>query len=87
MVAGGESSHIDNKKHKREVIHDVCSYNVKTNEWKQLKTSGEIVPARKAHCGALIGPFLIIYGGISALMRKLEDTIIFEINTSKWKKM
>jgi len=59
------------------------SYNISTNTWKQINTIGNKPPQSEAHCAALYGEHMVIFGGCTS--RGLSnDAYALNLNTCQW---
>ena len=54
IIYGGENGY-NHRMKLRGCFNDVRLYNILNNDWKYLKTSGELLEARRNCVGALVG--------------------------------
>ena len=64
-------------------------YDLTTNTWEELrpKSINRIEASRRNHCGAILGDWLIVYGGLNTCATYLDDLQVFNFNTLHWKKL
>ncbi|XP_070571070.1 kelch domain-containing protein 2-like isoform X3 [Ptychodera flava] len=59
------------------------SYNIESEKWNEVKTTGDCPSARAAHAGALLGNKVFIFGGRHNQCR-LNDLYCLNLDTLQW---
>ena len=68
----------------REWLNQIIKFTPSTGEFKSVKQSGIVHPARRYHSSCSFGNYMIIHGGIDELGRILSDVICFDLKSNSW---
>jgi len=68
----------------RECLNDVRAYDPHSQQWSYLKSSGEIIEARRNHVAVVVGKHLLVQGGISSTGQYLDDLNAFDLISHQW---
>ena len=61
-------------------------FTIDTNNWEEIKQSGDIPSSRAAHSGVVVDKFIYIFGGMN-FSGALNDLYRFDIGKSKLVKL
>ncbi|XP_039069408.1 RING finger protein B-like isoform X2 [Hibiscus syriacus] len=77
IVIGGEDA-------RDYYLSDVHILDADTLAWKQLTTSGQILPPRAGHSTIAFGKNLIVFGGFSDAQNLYNDLYMLDVETGLW---
>ena len=83
LIFGGETGYNERVKI-RCCLNDVRIFNTEKCEWKYIKTSGEVIEARRNFDSVVIGKSLVVYGGVNDYGRYLNELWELNLATLKW---
>jgi len=76
LIYGGQSHSggLANRAY-RPVHCEIFLYDLITNRWEEIqpKTLNRVEASRRNHCGAILGDWLIVYGGLNTCVNYLDD--------------
>ena len=63
----------------RPVHCEIFFYDLMTNKWQEVvpKNLNRVESSRRNHCGAILGDWLIVYGGLNTCANYLSDCQAF----------
>ena len=73
----------------RPVHCEIFFYDLMTNKWQEVvpKNLNRVESSRRNHCGAILGDWLIVYGGLNTCANYLSDCQAFNFQTLEWVKL
>ena len=73
----------------RPVHCEIYLYDLTKNTWDEVKPKAlnRVDTSRRNHCGATLGDWLIVYGGLNTCANYLDDLQVFNFATHEWKKL
>ena len=86
VVFGGETSSLRLAAH-RECLNTVALLNTGIMDFRSVSTAGHSVVMRRYHCAAEVGKHLFVHGGLTEKNQVLEDIVVLNLTTWKWKKV
>ena len=65
---------------------DIFMFDLTTQQWHDVKVKdlNRVNTSRRNHCGALIGDWMIVYGGLNTCVQYLDDLQAFNFITLTW---
>ena len=64
VIHAGETK-FNKKQKKRACLNDILVFNIDSKELHLIRTVGDNIESRRNHATALMGSYLVIYGGIT----------------------
>ncbi|KAJ0049262.1 hypothetical protein Pint_16276 [Pistacia integerrima] len=80
IVVGGEDGH-------DYYLSDVHILDAETLTWKELKTSGQMLPPRAGHATVAFGKNLFVFGGFTDSQNLYDDLYMLDVDTGIWTKV
>ncbi|KAL3748628.1 hypothetical protein ACJRO7_009804 [Eucalyptus globulus] len=77
IVIGGEDGH-DN------YLSDVHILDADTLMWKELNTTGHMLPPRAGYLTITFGKFLLVYGGYTEDQKPYDDLYLLDVESAIW---
>ncbi|KAL3748630.1 hypothetical protein ACJRO7_009806 [Eucalyptus globulus] len=77
IVIGGEDG-CDN------YLSDVHILNADTLMWKELNTTGHMLPPRAGYLSITFGKFLLVYGGYTEAQKPYDDLYLLDVESAIW---
>lgn len=73
----------------RPVHCEIFLYDLLSNKWEEIepKVINRTEASRRNHCGAIIGDWLVVYGGLDPGVNYQNDTLAFNFITLEWQKL
>lgn len=68
-------------------LSDVHELDTDTLVWRQLTTSGQLLPPRAGHSTVAIGKHLFVFGGFSDAQNLYDDLYMLDVDNSAWTKI
>ncbi|XP_021286156.1 kelch domain-containing protein 3 isoform X2 [Herrania umbratica] len=65
-------------------LSDVHILDADTLAWKELNTSGQILPPRAGHSSVAIGKNLFVFGGFTDAQNLYDDLYMLDVDTGMW---
>lgn len=91
VIYGGQSSLTGSAvaRSVRPVHSDIFMFDLTTKTWHdvKVKNSDSMVNTRRNHCGAILGDWMLVYGGIDTCIEYLNDLQAFSFRALEWSKL
>lgn len=90
VIYGGQSSDGGLASRAYRPVHcEIFLYDFKTNKLEevQVKNLNRVDTSRRNHCGAMLGDWLIVYGGLNTCVNYLDDLQAFNFLKLEWTKL
>ena len=70
---------------KRRNLRDIQEYDVTSNTYRLLPHGGYLfTQSRRNHMDAMLGKFMVVYGGVNDSCQNLNDLVAFDTENSTW---
>ena len=80
LVYGGQSNAGGLANRAFRPVHcEIFLYDLHSHRWQELipKNQNRVIESRRNHCGAILGEWLIVYGGLNTCLNYLDDLQAF----------
>ena len=87
VIYGGQSSSSGAAARNVRPVHcDIFMFDLTTHQWHDVKVKdlNRVNTSRRNHCGALLGDWMIVYGGLNTCVQYLDDLQAFNFITLTW---
>ena len=73
----------------RPVHCEIFLYDLLKNKWEEIvpRNLNRVESSRRNHCGAILGDWLIVYGGLNTCANYLSDCQAFNFESLEWVKL
>ncbi|KAJ5066043.1 hypothetical protein M0811_03376 [Anaeramoeba ignava] len=65
-------------------LNDTWRFNLQTEQWQELHTTGNIPKGRSSHTSAIYRDSMVIFGGLDYRIRRNNDIHLLDLNTLVW---
>ena len=89
-VYGGQSDTGGLVKRAYRPVHcEIFLFDLHKNRWEEVcpKNLNRVETSRRNHCGAVLGDWLVVYGGLNTCVNYLDDLQGFSFLTKEWKRL
>ena len=83
VLYGGSRAPSKSQAHRR-FPHKLYIYSCEAARWNRYPGKGSVPVSRRNHAGAVIGRYLVVYGGINSEAKTLGDLCLLDLKTKEW---